>query len=135
YNTLVSVNYKFSNKFNINADMSYSLSNRDNFWTGKIQTPRGMAMTKMPNMSPYFIDESGNYTDEYFTPRLNFQGSYSGEGKGSTCNPPAMVNDSVNKTAGEQARVIFRAHYQVLPELQYARTEGLDTRVTKNTKY
>lgn len=135
YNTLVSVNYKFSNKFNINADMSYSLSNRDNFWTGKVKSPRGMAMTKMPNMSPYFIDEYGNYTGEYFTPRLNFQGSFIGDDDKSTYNPVAMVNESVNKTAGEQARVIFRAQYQVLPELQYTGTVGFDTRSTKNTKY
>lgn len=135
YNTLVSVNYKFSNKFNINADMSYSVSDRDNFWTGKIKTPREMAMYKMPNMSPYFIDEYGNYTDEYFTPRINFQGSFLGDDKNSMYNPVAMVNESINKTVGEQARVIFRAQYQVLPELQYTGTVGFDTRSTKNTKY
>lgn len=135
YNTLVSVNYKFSNKFNINADMSYSLSSRDNFWTGSIATPRGMAMQKMPNMSPYYLDAEGNYTDEYFTPRLNFQGSFTGNSGGSMYNPVAMVNESVNKTAGEQARVVFRAQYQILPELQYTGTVGFDTRSTKNRKY
>ncbi|WP_437921063.1 SusC/RagA family TonB-linked outer membrane protein [Sphingobacterium sp. LRF_L2] len=135
YNSLISVNYKFSNKFNINADMSYSVSNRNNYWTGKVATPREMAMNKMPNMSPYVIDDYGYYTDEYFTPRLNFQGSFLGDDKGSMYNPVAMVNESINKTLGEQARVIFRAVYQVLPSLQYTGTVGFDTRSTKNRKY
>ncbi|PRD54221.1 SusC/RagA family TonB-linked outer membrane protein [Sphingobacterium gobiense] len=136
YNTLVSVNYKFSSKFNINADMSYSLSERENFWTGRnVKTPRAMAMIKMPNMSPYYMDDYGNYTNEYFTPRLNFQGSFTGDDKSSMFNPVAMVNESINKTSGEQARVIFRAQYQILPELQYTGTVGFDTRSTKNTKY
>ena len=133
YNSLVSVNYKFSNKFNINADMSYSVSNRDNFYTGGgVSTPRGMAMSKMPNMSPYFIDENGNYTDEYFTPRINFQGSFEDD---KMFNPVAMVNESVNKTRAEQARVVFRAQYQILPELQYTGTVGFDTRSTKNRAF
>lgn len=133
YNSLVSVNYKFSNKFNVNADMSYSRSVRNNFWTGNdVETPRAMAMIKMPNMSPYVIDDYGQYTDEYFTPRINFQGSFSDN---KMFNPVAMVNESMNKTLGEQARVVFRAMYDVLPELQYIGTVGFDTRSTKNTKY
>ncbi len=136
YNSLISVNYKFSNKFNINADMSYSVSNRKNFWTGSnVETPRGMAMDRMPNLSPYVIDEFGLHTDEYFTPRLNFQGSFLGESKSSIYNPVAMVNESMNKTQGEQARVIFRAMYNVLPSLQYTGTVGFDTRSTKNRKF
>ncbi|MFD1768631.1 SusC/RagA family TonB-linked outer membrane protein [Sphingobacterium suaedae] len=132
YNSLLSVNYKFSNKFSINADMSYSVSNRNNYWTGNdIPSPRGMAMQKMPNMSPYVIGEYGQYTDEYFTPRINFQGSFATQ----MYNPVALVNESVNKTSGEQARVIFRAMYQVLPSLQYTGTVGFDTRSTKNRKF
>ncbi|QIH36359.1 SusC/RagA family TonB-linked outer membrane protein [Sphingobacterium sp. DR205] len=133
YNSLLSLNYKFSNKFNINADMSYSISDRKNFWTGEdVSTPRGMAMTKMPNMSPYVIGEDGQYTDQYFTPRINFQGSF---GDNQMFNPVAMVNESINNTVGEQARVVFRGIYNIIPALQYIGTVGFDTRSTKNRKY
>src|SRR5690606_15653045 len=135
YSALVNVNYKFSNKFNINADMSYSVSNRDSYWTGKLQSPRSMAMNKMPNMSPYVIDDYGRYTDQYFTPRENFQGSFIGDNKNSMYNPVAMVNESINETIGEQARVVFRAQYQMLPSLQYTGTVSFDTRSTKTLKY
>ena len=133
YSALVNVNYKFSNKFNVNADMSYSVSDRDSYWTGNdVSSPRGMAMNKMPNMSPYVIDDYGRYTDKYFTPRENFQGSFSENGM---YNPVAMVNESINETVGEQARVVFRAQYQMLPSLQYTGTVSFDTRSTKNRKY
>ncbi|MGJ1432690.1 SusC/RagA family TonB-linked outer membrane protein [Sphingobacterium spiritivorum] len=133
YNSLVSVNYKFSNKLNVNADMSYSLSDRNSFWTeNKLATPRGMAMTKMPNMSPWVIGENGLPTDQYFTPRQNFQGSYTTD---KSYNPVAMVNESVNNTKGEQARVVFRLTYDVLNGLQYTGTVGFDTRSTKNKKF
>src|SRR3546814_18326837 len=47
----------------------------------------------------------------------------------------AMVNESINETVGEQARVVFRAQYQMLPSLQYTGTVSFDTRSTKNRKY
>src|SRR3546814_8996512 len=113
--------------------MSYSVSDRDSYWTGNdVSSPRGMAMNKMPNMSPYVIDDYGRYTDKYFTPLENFQGSFSENGM---YNPVAMVNESINETVGEQARVVFRAQYQMLPSLQYTGTVSFDTRSTKNRKY
>jgi Fe-S cluster assembly iron-binding protein IscA len=41
YNSLVSVNYKFSNKFNINSDLSYSRSIQNNNWMGFDQKKDG----------------------------------------------------------------------------------------------
>jgi TonB-linked SusC/RagA family outer membrane protein len=133
YNSLVSVNYKFSNKFNINSDLSYSRSIQNNNWTASgVASPRGMAMSKMPNMSPYVIDEYGFYSDQYFTPRINFQGSFDGN---KMYNPVAMVNESINQTTGEQARAIFRGQYEILPSLRYIGTVGFDIRSSKNVKF
>ncbi|MBE8722256.1 SusC/RagA family TonB-linked outer membrane protein [Sphingobacterium pedocola] len=136
YNSLVSVNYRFSNKFNISSDLSYSRSIQNSNWTGKdVASPRGIAMNRMPNMSPYVIDEYGFYSDQYFTPRINFQGSFLGESKSSIYNPVAMVNESINQTTGEQARAIFRAQYNILPFLSYTGTVGFDIRSNKNRKF
>src|SRR3546814_16279480 len=113
--------------------MSYACHDLDSYVTGKVvASSRGMAMNKMPNMSPYVIDDYGRYTDKYFTPRENFQGSCPENGM---YNPVAMVNESINETVGEQARVVFQAQYQMLPSLQYTGTVRFDTRSTKNRKY
>ncbi|GGH06108.1 SusC/RagA family TonB-linked outer membrane protein [Sphingobacterium alkalisoli] len=136
YNALVSVNYKFSNKFNISSDISYSLSDINKYWTGdKVPEPRAMALKKMPNMSPYFIDDYGVYSDQYFTPRINFQGSFVGEAKESMYNPVAMVNESVNNAMKEQARAIFRAQYDILPSLRYTATVGFNTSSDKIRRF
>jgi len=133
YNALVSVNYRFSKKLQVSADMSYSLSDRDSYWTGNdVGSPRGIAMTRMPNMSPWVIGEDGVPTNEYFTPRINFQGSFADN---QVYNPLAMVNESINNTTGEQSRVIFRMMYNILPGLQYTGTAGFDARSTKNRKF
>lgn len=133
YNSLVSVNYRFSNKFNISSDLSYSRSIQHNNWTASgVSSPRGMAMNKMPNMSPYVIDDYGFYSDQYFTPRINFQGSFEDN---RMYNPVAMVNESINKTTAEQARAIFRAQYNILPFLSYTGTVGFDIRANKNRKF
>lgn len=137
YNSLLSINYKFSRRLQVVADMSYSRSNRNSSWSmSGLQTPRAIAMTRMPNMSPYVIGPDGRWTDEYFTPRLNFQGGFEdASAKSKIYNPVAMVNESLNNSVGENARVIFRLIYDVVPGLQYTGTASFDTRSNKNRKF
>ncbi|WP_257669691.1 SusC/RagA family TonB-linked outer membrane protein [Parapedobacter tibetensis] len=137
YNALLSVNYRFSNRLQVVADMSYSRSDRSSSWSeDKLRTPRDIAMTRMSNMSPYVIGPDGRWTPEYFTPRLNFQGTFEADDpKNKIYNPVAMVNESVNNSLGENARVIFRLMYDVVPGLQYTGTVGFDTRSNKNRKF
>ncbi len=133
FNSMASVTYKFSNKLDVSADMSYSQSIKQANWTGNgISSARGMAMVKMPNMSPYVLDANGNRTSEYFTPLENFQGGFSST---KYFNPVALVNESENQTLADNARVIFRLRYRFNPDLQYTGTVGFDTRTTKNEKF
>ncbi|GAB3650640.1 SusC/RagA family TonB-linked outer membrane protein [Echinicola sediminis] len=133
FNSLASVTYKFSNKLSVSADMSYSQSIKDANWSGNgISSARSMAMRKMPNMSPYVLDDNGHRTSEYFTPLENFQGGFSSTG---FYNPVALVNESVNETQADNARVIFRLKYRFNPDLEYTGTVGFDTRTTKNRKF
>ncbi|WP_200978995.1 SusC/RagA family TonB-linked outer membrane protein [Echinicola sp. 20G] len=133
FNSMASVTYKFSNKLSVNADMSYSQSLKDANWTESgMASARGMAMLKMPNMSPYVLDDNGNRTSEYFTPLENFQGSYASN---KYYNPVALVNESLNETKADNARVIFRLRYRFNPDLEYSGTVGFDARTTKNRKF
>lgn len=132
FNSLINVNYKFSDKFRISADFAYSQSGRNSNWSGSgLSNARSEAMKKMPNMSPYVIGPYGERTDEYFTPLINFQGSWD---ENKMYNPIALVNESKNYTIGRNGRINFNMIYNVLPDLQYMGRIGLDMRTTKNKK-
>lgn len=137
YNALLAVNYRFSNKLEVMADMAYTRSNQNNFWTaGGLASPRGIAMTRMPNMSPWVIGANGQPTNEYFTPRVNFQGGFEeGSMANKVYNPVAMVHESVNRTNSENARANFRLRYDVVPSLQYHGMVGFDMRSSKNRRF
>ncbi|KAA6320300.1 TonB-dependent receptor SusC [termite gut metagenome] len=70
-NTALNVRYLFSRRLDITTDFAFSTSDRDANW----DNPRGQALNKMPNMSPYYIDADGKRTSEYFTPESYFQGT------------------------------------------------------------
>lgn len=133
--SLLSISYRFSQKLRVTTDFSFSNADRDSYW----HNPRGQALTKMPNMSPYFMDGSGNRTNEYFTPNSYFQGtlgSMSSTGiSGGVYNPVAMVNESINKTSATNSRFVFNLNYSLLEGLEYFGTVGLDIRKTKNKRF
>lgn len=130
FNSLINVNYKFSDKFRISADFAYSQSGRNTNWTAKhFPNARSEAMIKMPNMSPYVIGADGERTNEYFTPLENFQGSWVNN---IMYNPVALVHESRNHTIGRNGRLNFNMIYDVLPGLQYMGRIGFDMRTKKN---
>jgi TonB-linked SusC/RagA family outer membrane protein len=132
----LNVNYKFSDKLRVNADMSYNQSTTAANWTTKdidgFSTPRGAALKKLPNMSPYVIDNKGNRTDQYFTPLTNFQGNFETNG---IYNPVAMVYEGINNTYGRNAKVNFSLEYNITSALMYRSIVGFDIRTSKNRKY
>lgn len=135
FSSLLSINYRFSHKLKITTDFSFSNADRDNYW----DNPRGQALIKMPNMSPYYIDDYGNRTNEYFTPNSYFQGTLgtmkSTEIKGGVFNPVAMVNESINTTTSTNSRFVFNLNYSLLENLNFYSTVGLDIRKTKNKRF
>lgn len=132
---LLSVKYKFSKKLDITTDFSFSNAVRDSYWSN----PRGHALTKMPNMSPYYIDENGDRTKEYFTPQSYFQGTLgemkSTEIKNGVFNPVAMVHESLNQTSSTNGRFVLNLHYELLKGLDFYSTTGLDIRSTRNIRF
>jgi len=132
---LLSVKYKFSRQLDITTDFSFSNAMRESFWSN----PRGHALTKMPNMSPYYIDDEGNRTEEYFTPNSYFQGTLgemkSTEIKSGVFNPVAMVHESINETTSTNSRFVFNLHYEFFKGLDFYSTTGLDIRNTRNRRF
>lgn len=129
FSTSFTMRYKFSNKLDISTNYSFTNGERDANYSSSV---RSQALTKMPNMSPYVIDNEGNATDEYFTPYSYFQGSYTNQG---IYNPVAMVNESTNKTKSITSRMIFNLHYNLLKGLDFYSVVGFDARTSKTKKY
>lgn len=127
----LNIDYRFSDRLRVAAGFSYTRGARDNNWTN----PRSHAKIKMPNMSPWLLDDDGNPTNEYFIPTATssykpFQGTWSG-----SFNPVAMVNDSYNNTVSNDVRVTFNLKYQLLPGLSYDGNVGFDITSSKNKKF
>ncbi len=127
----LNIDYRFSNRLRVAAGFSYTRGARDNNWIN----PRAHAKIKMPNMSPWLLDDDGNPTNEYFIPTATssytpFQGTWSG-----SFNPLAMVNDSYNNTVSNDVRITFNLKYQLLPGLSYDGNVGIDVTSSKNKKF
>ncbi len=134
-NVSFNVNYKFSNRLDIQSNFIFSNTDKEANW----DNPRGHAYNKMPNMSPYYMDVNNNRTGEYFTPESNFQGSANIDSDKETIktyyNPVAMAKESINKSTGTDSRFSFELHYNILKGLDYRGTVGLKLTKNKNKKY
>jgi len=136
FSTLMNVTYHFSTKLDVTTEFSFTNSGRDANW----DNPRGQAFTKMPNMSPYFIDENGDRTNKYFTPRTNFQGQINVDDLSSnklsgSYNPVAVVNEAINNTSATEGRFNFKLHYNFSQGFDYNGIVGLDLKKTRNRRF
>lgn len=134
--TRLNVDYNFSTKLRVSAGFSFTQGQREDNWKdsgGKVKV-RSEAMTKMPNMSPYLLDENGERTSEYFVPvetsnYTPFQGTWSDW----TFNPIAMAKESMNNTTSRDIRVTFNLQYRIIADLLFNSDIGFDIGA-KNTK-
>jgi TonB-linked SusC/RagA family outer membrane protein len=125
----LNISYFFSDRLRVDADFSYSQSNRDDNY----HNARSEALKKMPNKSPYWIDdETGKRTTLYFSPVSDFQGAYNGS---SHFNPVAMARESYNTTMGREAKMNFRLNYKLLSGLSYTGLVSMTIGSTKNQKF
>jgi TonB-linked SusC/RagA family outer membrane protein len=125
----LNINYFFSDQLRVDADFSYSQSDRDDNY----HNARSEALKKMPNKSPYWIDdETGKRTSLYFSPVTDFQGAYNGS---DHFNPVAMAKESYNTTMGREAKMNFRLNYKILSNLTYVGLVSMTIGSTKNQKF
>lgn len=134
--TRLNVDYNFSKKLRVSAAFSYAESNKDaNYTRSGVDNVRSHARNKMPNMSPYVLDENGNPTDEYFTNPITdpcIQGTWA---SGKQYNPVAMAKESINNTISRTMRVSFNLRYQILSSLLFTEDIAFDLGSSKNKKF
>lgn len=131
-NTALTISYQFSNNLNFGADFSYSQSDKKSDWAGNL---RSEAFRKMPNKSPYWIDENGDRTSQYFSYQTNdFEGAFNGSDK-KNYNPVAMAYESYNNSIPRTGKITFRMDYTLLQGLIYKAWASIDMRTTKNRKF
>lgn len=136
-NTSMVINYQFSNKLKFGADFSYSQTNTDANWTN---TVRSEALSKMPNKSPFTVDNlTGGLTNEYFTYHgPSYEGAFSvgsGYNNGSNYNPVAMANEAINRTTQREGKITFRADYEILPGFFYKGWASINMRAIKTRRF
>ncbi len=126
------ITYNFSDRLRVRTDFSFSNTNKD---ANVFDNARAMAMQKMPNLSPYYIDNvTKQSTGIYFTPESDFQGSFSGS-KSSNYNPVALVNEGYNKTTQRDEKLTITLEYDFPFHLQYQGWVSMNMRTTKNKQF
>lgn len=131
--TSLDIGYKFSEKLRVNAEYSYSATDKNAPWTDKV---RAEAMRKMPNKSPYFVsDATGDLTGTYFTLQddyYDFQGRFDGS---KNFHPLIMVDDSYSKIHIKEQKMTVRANYYATPWLRYYGYVSMKYNTTKTEKF
>ena len=116
FTSSLDIGYKFSEKLRVDAEYTYSDTKKESPWSDNV---RAEALRKMPNKSPYYIDNTtGEMTDTYFT-RQNadeFQGAFNGK---NNFHPIIMANDSYSNLDTKEQNMNVRANWYITPKLTY----------------
>lgn len=129
--SLLNVNYNFSEKLRVDVDYSFTQTEKN----GNDLNARSEAMAKMPNKSPYWIDDAtGLRMDQYFS-RQNideFQGAFNGK---KNYNPVAMVHEGFNNSSIRESRITFRMNYYMTKDLTYTGWASMKLNSNRNEKF
>lgn len=130
--TSLDIGYKFSEKLRVNAEYSYTDTKKDAPWVDNV---RSEAMRKMPNKSPYYInDATGEMTGTYFT-RQNaeeFQGAFTGS---KNFHPIIMADESFSKLHSKEQKITVRASYYATEHLTYRGYVSMRFTTNKTNKF
>jgi TonB-dependent SusC/RagA subfamily outer membrane receptor len=122
------ITYNFSDRLRVHTDFSFTNTKKD---ANVLSSARSMAMKKMPNLSPYWIDDAtGQPTDRYFTQQSDFQGAYS-----SNYNPVALVDLGYNKTTQREEKMTVTLEYDFPFHLRFNGWVSMNMRTTKNKQF
>ena len=130
--TSLNIGYLFSDKLKVNADFSYSDSDKKDNWTSSV---RSEALNKMPNKSPFWIDdETGLPTDNYFTRQNSeeFQGAFNGK---KNFHPIIMANESYNNSRQKEEKMTFQLNYDIASGFNYIGYVSMKFKTVKNRKF
>jgi len=134
--TRINLDYTVSEKIKFFTSFSFTHSNQVRNYLGSNSTSgeasiRGMAYIKMPNMSVFEYDPSGNLTTNFFSPAANIQGQYS-----RIYNPVAMADKAQYSVLGERIIPRFQIDYDIVKKVLKATFDvQFDINNTKNKSF
>ena len=124
------ITYNFSDRLRVRTDFNFSNTNKD---ANMLDNARSVAMQKMPNLSPYYIDDvTKESTGVYFTQQEDFQGAFDGR---KNYNPVALVNEGYSKTTQRNEKMTITLEYDFPFHLQYQGWVSMNMTTTKNKKF
>lgn len=125
----LNVTYIFSKNFRVQSNFDYAESTQNKAYEGE-GNPRSIAMKKMPNMSPWVLDENGNFTDEYFNAPADADVLQS-----SLANPVALIEESTNRRYERAIGASFSTSYQLFKGFSAYATVSFRMNTTRNNQY
>lgn len=138
FTSTLKVTYRFTDRLRVGANFTYTQSEVK----GNRANVRSEAMRKMPNKSPYWIDEDGNATDIYFSRQSanEFQGAFNWNDKDdriTNFNPVAMANEGYSNTLQNESRISFDWNYNFFGTdlLTYSGWAAMQLKTIRGNKY
>lgn len=129
-NTSARLDYNFSKRLKFGANFSFSQIDKDANWATTI---RSEALSKMPNKSPYVLDENGESTGDYFTYQASgWENTFNGS---SNYNPTAMAKEAFNNTIQRSSKMTLDTRYTILPGLTFSGYASIGIGASKNFKF
>lgn len=134
-NTRINLDYNVSEKIKFFTSVSFTHTDQNRNYLGSNSISdgsiRGMAYIKMPNMSVFEYDETGNLTTNYFSPASNVQGQYN-----RIYNPVAMAAKAKYTVRGERMVPRFQVDYFIVKNVLKATFDiQFDINNTKNKSF
>lgn len=134
-NTRINLDYNVSEKIKFFTSVSFTHTDQNRNYLGSNSISdgsiRGMAYIKMPNMSVFEYDETGNLTTNYFSPASNVQGQYN-----RIYNPVAMAAKAKYTVRGERVVPRFQVDYFIVKNVLKATFDiQFDINNTKNKSF
>lgn len=132
FNANYRMTYDFSDRLRVNTEFAFTQTDKAGNATTSV---RGEAQRRMPNKSPYYIDDAtGEELPTYFNRQEeDFQGAFSGSlgGSGKNFNPVAMVDLGFNNTMQREEKITFNAQYLFPFGLTYKGYVSMNMKTTK----
>lgn len=130
------ITYNFSDRLRVHTDFSFTNTKKN---ANVVENARAMAMQKMPNLSPYWIDdETGQASGRYFTQESDFQGSFTGisskKGQGNF-NPVALVEEGYYKTTLREEKMTITLDYDFPFNLRFTGWVSLNMKTNKYKQF
>ena len=128
--TQLKVTYNFSDRLRVHTDFNFTNTKKDG---NVLDNVRSVAQSKMPNLSPYWIDDAtGLPTNRYFVNEDDYQGTFNGK---VNYNPLAMAELGFNKTNLREEKMTITVDYDFPFHLRFNGWVSLNMRTNKNKKF